>query len=419
MPTNAELYEKYLENNRNRQRKYYTAHKEEIKKKKRDDRAELARLKTEVALLRAGGNPAPTEPCEECQQNDPEPPAVLPRRLLRKKTPQAPEIVEPDEPDEPEPEPAPVAPNNKRKQKIQYTVEVIVNKLKTLEFKSEATRKKYIRDITSVFNLTKCQYFEACVKQVEKIKKYLETAKQKNGQPYGINSILAYLQSIRYCYTRIPEITIPEDIKRRYNEIIDVYKVRSKEQTKRNKLDLDKGVITTDEYMERIDTTFGEGSKESLIANLYLNVPARDNFELYVVVNVIEANKDKTKNYIIVPRTKANCKIILNKYKTANKYLDLTYDLDANVSTLVRDWINEENIAYGNTIFKEKKLSDYISKFHKKINITGSINYLRHMIVSSQKLDEMSIEQLVKEATKFGHSAQMHRDYCRVLLAKS
>ena len=417
MPDYENLYQQQLASNRRRQKRYYDNHKAEITRRKREERGELRALRKEVANLRAGNDNAP---CEECQNEppSPNPPAVSQKRGNRRNTTQAPEIVEPDEPDEPEPEPAPVASNNKRKLKIVYTVGGIVNKFKEL-IPNEDTLKTHIRSIRKVFELTGCQYFEACITKFIKIKKDIETARQNNGKPYSINSILAYLNSIRVAYTLITDIAIPDNIKRQYDELCEIYKQKSKAQSKKKKEDMDLAVITTDEYLERIDNKFGEGTKEELIANLYMMCPARDNFSLTVVVNVIEANKDKTKNYIIVPRTKANCKIILNKYKTSNRYLDLTYDLDKDTSNMVRNWITEENIGYGATIFKEKKLSDFISKMHKKINIKGSINYLRHMIVSNQKIDEMSIEDLVKNATKMMHSPAMHRDYCRVLLAKS
>lgn len=176
------------------------------------------------------------------------------------------------------------------------------------------------------------------------------------------------------------------------------------------------------DYMEKIKTTFKENSKEWLITNIYMQCPCRDNLHLIIVPTVEEANKDKDKNYIVVPRLARGktvlCKIILNQYKTSNKYGMLTYDLDQPVSSLVRKWIENNKLVMGSPLFTQKKLSEFVSKMNKKIGVEGSINYLRHMIISNQKVDDLPVEELVAKARNAAHSVAAHRNYCRLVVAK-
>ena len=89
-----EIYEHQKLMNRLRQKKHYDKNKEKITQKKKDERAELVRLRTELANLKAGGNI--------------EPPVDLPPRVVFKKTtlPITPNIIE-EYKSETEPEPQP------------------------------------------------------------------------------------------------------------------------------------------------------------------------------------------------------------------------------------------------------------------------------------------------------------------------
>ena len=163
---------------------------------------------------------------------------------------------------------------------------------------------------------------------------------------------------------------------------------------------------------------FGRESKEYLVTQLYLQIPCRDDLYLTVVPTLAASKKDTKKNYCIVPRGNGACAVILNIYKTSAKYGELTYNLDGSLSQLIREWISKNSIAVGSTLFREKSLSSFVSKMNKKIDIQGSINYIRHLAITGQNIDNMSIEELHSRATQAGHSISMHRDYCRAILAK-
>ena len=324
----------------------------------------------------------------------------------------------------PPPPPIVVAPREViiKRPKSHITFEMVMQFLdrpfEEVGFTSEGSRIKCIRDITAIFRIIKCKYFEQFVKQFDNIKKLIENAKMANGEQYSLNSRAGYFYAIRWIYTHM-KLNIPEDIKTKYNTLLAVYSEKSLIQTKKKKESADKSVLPQADYVGKIEHAFGKDSKEYLVVQLYLQVPCRDNLYLKVVPTLAEAKKDVTRNYAIVPRGKGLCKVILNVYKTSLKYKDLTFDLDSSLSQLIRSWIAKNGIAEGSTIFKDKSLSSFVSKMNKKINIEGSINYLRHMIISNQNIENMSIEELHEKAALSGHSIQMHRDYCRSVLAKS
>ena len=282
-------------------------------------------------------------------------------------------------------------------------------------FKSSGSQLKCIKDITTTFRLTGCSYFEQCVRDFDNIKSKIENARMPNGELYSNNSRSGYFYSIRWVYTHM-DLKIPEGIKKKYNDLLSIYHERSLVQTKQNKIAADKAVLPESEYSGKIEQEFGKDSKEWLVTQLYLQIPCRDDLYLTFVPN-LAGSKDTTKNYCIVPRTGA-VKVILHKYKTSAKYGDLTYDLDGSLSQLIREWIAKHKITVGSPLWMEKSLSSFISKMNKKIGIQGSINYLRHLAISNQNIDSMSIEELHQRATQSGHSITMHRDYCRAILAK-
>ena len=284
-------------------------------------------------------------------------------------------------------------------------------------FKTPGSQTKVIRDIKTSFKLTGCKFFEECVRRFDNIKKKIQEATMPNGNSYSDNSKAGYFYSIRWVYTHM-NLTIPEDIKKKYNDIISIYHEKSLVQTHKNKISAEKSVLPESEYVNKIDREFGKESKEWLVTQLYLQVPCRDNLSLTVVPTVASSKKDLTKNYVVVPRGNGSCKVILNVYKTSSKYGDLTYDLDGNVSQLIREWIVKHEIATGAPLWKDKTLSSFVSKMNKKVGIQGSINYLRHLAISNQNIEAMSIEELHSKATQAGHSITMHRDYCRAILAK-
>ena len=284
-------------------------------------------------------------------------------------------------------------------------------------FKSSGSQLKCIKDIATTFRLTGCSYFEQCVRDFDNIKSKIENAKMPNGQLYSVNSRAGYFYSIRWVYTHM-DLKISDSIKKKYNDLLTIYHERSLVQTKQNKIAADKAVLPESDYSGKIVQEFGRESKEYLVTQLYLQIPCRDDLYLTVVPTLAASKKDTKKNYCIVPRGNGACKVILNVYKTSAKYGDLTYDLDMKLSELIREWIAKHEIATGAPLWKDISLSSFVSKMNKKIGIQGSINYLRHLAISGQNIDSMSIEELHQRATQAGHSITMHRDYCRAILAK-
>ena len=61
----------------------------------------------------------------------------------------------------------------------------------------------------------------------------------------------------------------------------------TREQTKQNK---DVELHDIDDYVERVKNTFGENSKQYLVAKLYQESTRRDDFQLIIINNINDAN---------------------------------------------------------------------------------------------------------------------------------
>ena len=155
-------YLHYLELARNRQKKYYDAHKDTVKQKKKDDRKELKELRERFAGL--GGNaPAPIV-CNECAQEH----APAPVRRGKPANAPAPAAVVH----------VPAAAKKGAKPKFDeaYAIQALQD---ATDFKSEATRKNYISNLRQIFRITNCPTLPKCLANFDKIKKTIEEGLQE------------------------------------------------------------------------------------------------------------------------------------------------------------------------------------------------------------------------------------------------
>jgi hypothetical protein len=191
-------YLHYLELARNRQKRYYDAHKDTVKQKKKDNRKELKELRERFAGL---GVNAPV--CDECAQ-DPIPvvaPVVAPKKAGKPKFDEA---------------------------------SVIQALQDSTEFNSEDTRKGYISQIKQNFRITSCPTLQKCLANYAKIKKTIEEGLQVNGKPYSLNSKKSFFQAIVYVVDHL-KVPIPAATKEKYRVLQQVYVGNSKKQSEHNK----------------------------------------------------------------------------------------------------------------------------------------------------------------------------------------
>ena len=374
-------YLHYLELARNRQKKYYDAHKDTVKQKKKDDRKELKELRERFAGL---GVNAPAPVCDECAQ-DP----VL--------------VVAPI-----------VAP---KKGKPKFDLPSVIQALQdATDFKSEMTRKNYISGMKQIFRITNCPTLQKCLVNYEKIKKSIEEGLQVNGKVYSLNSKKSFFQAIVYAIDHL-HIPLADATKEKYRVIMQLYVGNSKKQTDKRKTDPTYAVMTYSMYMNKIKAEFGEKSKQFLIASLYNEVTVRDDFNLEIVSSEREVTAG-TQNYLVVPRlVKNNCTVVIQSYKTDKKYGVIKVKTSTVLSKQIREWMVTNNLTDGNKLFPNKTLSDFVSTMNKSIGaMTGGINYIRQSkITEVLSRQVMTDEDKIIFSRRMAHSPMAQMKYVRSL----
>jgi hypothetical protein len=374
-------YLRYLELGRNRQKKYYDAHKDAVKQKKKDERAELKDLRAKFAGL--GVNPEPV--CNECANQDPIP------------------VVAPV-----------VAP---KKGKPKFDEASVIQALEDATyFTSEETRKGYISQMRQIFRITNCPTLPKCLANYAKIKKTIEEGLQKNGKPYSLNSKKSLFQSIVYVVDHL-KVPIPDATREKYRVLQQVYVGNSKAQTDRRKEDPAYAVMPFSTYLAKLKAEFGDKSKQYLVASMYNEVTVRDDFQLEIVSSEREVKSDGT-NYVVVPRlVKTNCTVVIQSYKTDKKYGVIKVKVTTGLSKQIREYLIENKLSDGNMLFPNKKLSDYVSTMNKSVGaMTGGINYIRQSKISEVLSRQvMSDEDRIIFGRRMGHSPLAQLKYVRSL----
>jgi len=267
--------------------------------------------------------------------------------------------------------------------------------------KTDGTLNKYKGDVKRLVQLTECENINDCLKNPTEIISTIDAS------PFSINTKKSLFQTIVFLVDNL-KLNYSKTIFDAYKKVFDVYKVKSIDDSKEKK----KIVITTfPEYLEQAKTYFGENSKMYLIAQLYNEICMRDDFQLQIVSKIKEASNDNT-NYIV--RSKSNYVLVMNKYKTSNKYGRLQIPLSKPLTALIKQYIVNHSLNYGDYLFGNTKLSNYISTNNKLLVVKDGINYFRHAKIT-EELDgkDLSAEKRVELASRMNHSFAVQERYLR------
>jgi hypothetical protein len=119
--------------------------------------------------------------------------------------------------------------------------------------------------------------------------------------------------------------------------------------------------------------------------------------------NVIDVNDDDN-NYIYVPQQRGRkSKIFINTAKTMEHDYTFIGEFSLPLTNLIREYIEHKNIEYGKFLFGKSKLSAFVSKINESVNVTGSINELRHMKSTEDSL-AAPIKDRIQLAKRMMHS---------------
>ena len=170
--------------------------------------------------------------------------------------------------------------------------------------------------------------------------------------------------------------------KKPYIEQFDLHKIFS---TDENKVKQETMILPSfDKYIKDVGQKFGLDSKMYLLAMLYDNMTLRDDYgDLIIVDDVKKITPDADKNFIFVPTDKKGlCILRINSYKTDKKYGIIHKTLSTPVTLLIKRYMTNNNINYGDALFG-KNVGNYISQKNKEINANyEGVSWLRHIKVS-------------------------------------
>jgi hypothetical protein len=349
-----ETLKKIRDQNRDRQKRYYLAHKEEINAKRKE-------------IYRLGTN-----------KNEP-----IPQPSSSKS----------------------VKTNFSKKRSI--TNDDVILALKSLDI-NEKTRETYLQNLKRFMMITECDDLIKCLKKYTEIIAIINGSTKSDGTEYAVNTKKALYQMILYLIDKL-QLPITKTIKDKYSEQFNTLKIKSNDETK------DKQETTTietfDKYLEKIKSTFGGLSKEYVLSSLYKEVTLRDDFVLLIVPS-IQSIDDNDLNYIVIPKTR-ELTLIINQYKTSNKYGQIKVKLSLPLSNLIRKYIQKETLLDGDYLFGNKNLTSFVSKMNKEIGIKGSISYFRQMSVSDLLRTSPSAEERQALSAKMAHAPLTQIKYLR------
>lgn len=302
-----------------------------------------------------------------------------------------------------------------------YDIEQLKTRYNELQLDNgnKSTNKTDMTGINNLFRITGCENIVDCLTNFKKIKKELSEGTTKAGATYGIDAIVVMAKVVRKIVTKIPEIKYPREIVDEYEEFYHILVEKSKIYHENKK----KGetIPSWDKYLNKVLEKYDEDSMQFLVSSIYSCVPVRD--DLYMkIIESDSGNKNEKQNYIVVPENKSkNVIVIINNYKTVKKYkFGHKYPLTKFISGIVRNYIGKHKLEYDDFLWKQEKLSTYVSTLNKSLGIESikeklGVKVYRRMTTSAGIPDDATPEQMVKLAKKMLHSVRSQELYRRTI----
>lgn len=231
----------------------------------------------------------------------------------------------------------------------------------------------------------------------------LNNYEYRPGKKYKNSSLLIYINTILYFLDR-HETGINPNKKEVYQDQSQILKNDSEEDSQKTKKANEDKIPTFADYEEKVIETYGNQSKEYMITELYKDTGARDDLILKVVQNKNEVNGEH--NFLVINKS-PNAIVILNKYKTIKKYGKKEDQISVQVTNVLRDYLKNNKIGYGDYLFNNQSLSQIVSKMNKKMKFDGmgAINLFRKMLTTDvHKNKESTIQEKLALAKKLKHS---------------
>lgn len=279
------------------------------------------------------------------------------------------------------------------------------------------TRDKQAGALKAMFRVTGIHNIGSTLTTFNSIKNGVESGLQLNGTPYAIGTKVLQVSVVLYLIDKM-EIPMTDVVMKKYTDLYQELKIQEQDISRAKKTDPTQAVVPYTTYMELIEKQFGKDSKQFLIASMYNEVIARDNFGSLVIIPNLKSAVIKSQNYLIMPSNiESPMRIILQKYKTVGNSGGITFTLTQHLSNLLRYYILNHKLT--DKLFPEVKnglLSAFVSSMNNKIKVEGGINYIRHSKVSEFLATNPTPEQRRIFSERTFHSPDTQLDYNRILI---
>tara|TARA_R110002126_G_scaffold269685_2_gene413411 strand:+ start:121 stop:1230 length:1110 start_codon:yes stop_codon:yes gene_type:complete len=281
-------------------------------------------------------------------------------------------------------------------------LEIITKNINSLEGETDGNKKIRISNMKSIINILNPVNYKEFIKALKT--RPINTIKQikqfqyRPNKTYAPNTLIALYKAVLFYFEKF-NLKIKQTNKEKYEDAIQIYDaiaiVELKEKNKTT-------IPTFDEYLQRVLDEFGIYSREHIIVKLYQQVKCRD--DLLLIVADSSTQLDKNVNYLIVGEI---FKVVLNDYKTIDRYGVVDVELDTELTTLLEHYMENHNIKIDDSLFNSNNISKIISRVNQKLGYVGwgAINLIRKMLASDTSV--LPIETQVKVARQMCHSLKV------------
>ena len=287
-------------------------------------------------------------------------------------------------------------------EELTNVLDIITNMINSLPDETDGTKSFRIKNMKSIITILKPTTYKEFLKQLRtrpnNTIKQIKSFQYKPNKNYATNTLMALFKTILYFFNKF-NLKIKQTNKEKYEDQVQLADAVSLIELKEKNIST---IPSFEEYLAKVILIYGMGSREYLIAKLYEQVKCRD--DLYLIVTDESVNLDKLTNYLVVGEI---YKIVLNQYKTIDKYGVVDCELNTELTNLIEHYMENHNIEIGNNLFNTNSLSKVVSRMNNKMGFVGhgSINLFRKMLATDAS--SLPIEKQLKVAKEMCHSLKV------------
>ena len=259
---------------------------------------------------------------------------------------------------------------------------------------NEETKSIHLAAIKSVLRIMKDVELEHMFRNADKLIAGIQTGTMQDGSEYSLATKIKQFEAVLKLSAIL---NIPLDSAK----VLDAYTIMKMKLSDEKEAKPAGEYPTFAEYLEKSKAMFGADSREYLLASMYAELTCRNDF------NLIVSDKNlKSGNYLFVQKTKLT--IVLNEYKTAEKYGQMRHTCSKELRKLILAYLVQHNIKVGDLLFGVKDIQPVLSLMNARLGYSSGANLFRHMRVAEVMNDPtLTYEKRLEVAKNMMHDACM------------